>query len=84
MRIFLASILNINMNMKFCKKTIFDWAIMGVGRIIPHSLKTMGNKNCFQPRPIFFCIKSYMTPSYLLKLFFKILSINCDRDGFMC
>jgi hypothetical protein len=35
-------------------KTIWDWAIMGGGRIIPRCLKTTGNKNCFQPRPIFF------------------------------
>ncbi len=33
------------------KKTIFDWAIKGRGRI-----KTTGNKNCFQPRPKFFIL----------------------------
>jgi hypothetical protein len=38
----------------FLKKTIFDWSIMGGGRIIPRSLKTTGNKNSFQPKPIFF------------------------------
>jgi hypothetical protein len=35
---------------------------MGGGRIVPRSLKTMGNKNCFQPKP--------MTPLYLLKIVF--------------
>ncbi len=29
----------------------FGLAIMGGGRIIPHSLKTTGNKNCFESRP---------------------------------
>jgi hypothetical protein len=43
-------------------KTIIDWAIIGGGRIIPGSIKTTGNKNCFQPRPI---------PSYLLKIVFQ-------------
>ncbi len=44
---------------------------MGGGRIIPHSLKTTGNKNCLQPRAKkFFLIKSYMTPLYLLKIVF--------------
>ncbi len=32
-------------------KKIFDWLIMGGVRIIPRSLKTTGNKNCFQTRP---------------------------------
>ncbi len=39
---------------------------MGGGRIIPRTLKTTGNENCFQPRPK----KSYLTPFYLLKIFF--------------
>jgi hypothetical protein len=37
----------------FVEKTIFDWAIIGEGSIIARSLKTTGNKNCFQPRPKF-------------------------------
>jgi hypothetical protein len=42
---------------------------MGGGRIIPRSLKTTGNENCFQPRQkkIF---DSYMNPLYLLKIVF--------------
>ncbi len=43
---------------------------LGGGRIIPRSLKTTGNKNCFQPRPTIFFLKSYMTPLYLLKIVF--------------
>ncbi len=32
----------------------YDWPIMGGGRIIPRSPKTMGNENFFKPRPKFF------------------------------
>ncbi len=52
MRIFLASfdfcIVSLLVMLKdegFVKKTIFDWAIMGGGRIITRSLKTTGNEN---------------------------------------
>jgi hypothetical protein len=47
----------------------FYWATMGGGRIIPRSLKTTGNKNCFQPK-IFYLFKSYMTPLFLVKVVF--------------
>ncbi len=58
----------------FVKKTIFDWATMGGGRIIPRGLKTTGNKNSFQPRPnLFYLFKSYLTPLYLLKIVFPKL-----------
>ena len=64
-------------------KTILYWTIMGGGRIIPHSLKTMGNKNCFKPRPIFFL--NHNDPFIFPKIVFsKIRSINSSRDGFMC
>ncbi len=53
--------------MKVCKKQFWIWPLWGVGRIIPRSLKTTGNKNCFQPRPNFL-FQSYMTPLYLLKI----------------
>ncbi len=43
---------------------------MGGGRIIPRSLKTKGNKNCFQPKPKNLFLKSCMTPLYLLKILF--------------
>jgi hypothetical protein len=44
---------------------------MGEGRVIPRSLKTMGNKNCFQPRrKNFLLFKSYKTPLYLQKIVF--------------
>jgi hypothetical protein len=48
------------------------------GRIVPRSLKTTGNKNCFQPKPKnFFLSKSFMTPSYLLKIVFpKFVPLN--------
>jgi hypothetical protein len=46
------------------KKTVFDWAIMGGGRIIPCSLQTTGNKNCFQPRPKFFLFLNIIWPLY--------------------
>jgi hypothetical protein len=42
---------------------------MGGGRIIPCSLKTTGNENCFQPRKKNF-FESYMNPLYLLKIVF--------------
>ncbi len=42
-------------NEGFVKRN-FDWAIMGGGRIIPLSLQTTGNKNCFQPRQKKFCL----------------------------
>jgi len=42
---------------------------MGGGRIVPRSLKTQGNINCFQTRQKNF-LKSYMTPLYFLKLVF--------------
>ncbi len=43
----------------FEQQTIFDWTIMGGGRIIPRSPKTTGNENFFKPRPkFFFCLKS--------------------------
>ncbi len=45
----------------FVKKQFLILPLWGGGRIIPPSLKTMGNKNCFQPRPKFFYLfKSYM------------------------
>jgi hypothetical protein len=43
---------------------------MGGGRIAPRSLKTTGNKNCFQPRHKKKFSKSYMTSLYLLKIVF--------------
>jgi hypothetical protein len=44
---------------------------MGGVRIIPRSLKTMGNKSYFQNRPKkIFLLKPYMTPLYLLKIVF--------------
>jgi hypothetical protein len=45
---------------------------MGGGRIIPRSLKTTGNKNCFKPRTNFVLVfsKSYMTPLYFLQIVF--------------
>jgi len=42
--------------MKVLKKTIFDWALLRGGRIIPRSLKTTGNENCFQPMPKIFIL----------------------------
>jgi hypothetical protein len=54
--------------MKVLYQTSFNWPIMGGGRIIPRSLKTTGNKNCFnQGKKL---KKSYMTPLYLLKIVF--------------
>jgi hypothetical protein len=52
---------------------------MGGGRIVPRSLKTKGNKNCFQTsqKKIFF--KSYMTPSYMTPLYFlKLVFLKFD------
>ena len=67
-------------------KTIFDWATMGGGRIIPRSLKTTGNKNVFNLGPNFFLFfKIIYDPfTFAKNSFSKIQSINCDRDGFMC
>ncbi len=45
--------------------------IMGGGRIVPRSLKTKGNKNCFQTRQKKFFFKSDMTPLYFLKIVFR-------------
>jgi hypothetical protein len=40
--------------MKVVQKIIFDWPIMGEGRINPRSLKITGNKKCFKRGPKFF------------------------------
>ncbi len=64
----------------------FLFAHYGGGMIIPRSLKTTGNENCFKPakRPIFW-LKIIYDPFTLAKnSFSKIRSINCDRDDFMC
>ncbi len=50
--------------MKVLKKTVFDWAIMGGGMIVPLSLRTTGNKNDFQLRPKFF-LKNHICPLYI-------------------
>ncbi len=43
---------------------------MGGGKIIPHSLKTKGDRTIFQARPKKFFFKSHMTTLYLLKSVF--------------
>ncbi len=55
--IFLASILKFVLFLcqlcqaiQILQKIFFDRAILGGGTTFPRSLKTMGNKNCFQPR----------------------------------
>jgi hypothetical protein len=48
----------------FVKKILIG-PLWGGVRIIPRSLKTTGNKNCFQPGAKKF-LKSYMSPLYLL------------------
>jgi hypothetical protein len=35
-------------------KFLFDWAIIGVGTIVPCSLKSKRSKNIFEDRPNFF------------------------------
>ncbi len=74
---FLASILSFVMfhcqlclNMKVLQRTIFDWPIMGKVGLFRVVLRLRGIKNCFQPRPKKFSLKSYMTPLYFLKLVF--------------
>ncbi len=57
---------------------------MGGGRIIPRSLKTTGNKNCFQPKPKIFFKIIYDPFIFAKNSFSKIWSTNCDKDGFMC
>jgi hypothetical protein len=58
------------------------------GGIAPHSLMTMGNKKISQARPNFFFLIHILYDPFIHILFAKncfskILSINCDRDGFM-
>ncbi len=57
---------------------------MGGGRIIPRSLKTTGNKICFQPRANFFFFKLYMTPLYLLKIVFPKFDPLTVRGMALC
>ena len=56
---------------------------MGGRKIIPRSLKTTGNKNCFQPWPeIFFLNHTVYDPFIFAKnSYSKIRSINCDRNA---
>jgi hypothetical protein len=58
---------------------------MGGATIILRSLKTTWNEKKFQDRPIFFIFKIIYDPLiFANNRFFKIRSINSDRDGFMC
>jgi hypothetical protein len=58
---------------------------MGGATIIPRSLKTTGNKNCYQERPNFlFIFKIIYDPLiFANNRSTKIRSINSGRDGFM-
>jgi hypothetical protein len=68
---FVLFLCKLRQNIKILQKNFVDWAILGGGTIFPRSLKTMRNKNCFQPRPKnFFLSTSYMTPLSLLKIVF--------------
>jgi hypothetical protein len=48
---------------------------MGGGGIVPRSLKSKGNKNCFQTRQKIVCFfksdMSHMTPLYCQKIVFR-------------
>ena len=58
---------------------------MGGVWIIPRSLKTTGNENCFQPRPNFLLLfKAYMTPLYLLKIVFPKFDPLTVRGMALC
>ena len=54
-------------NIKILPKQFFDQAIIGGGTIFPRSLKTTGNKNCFQPRPKIFFFNIIYNPFIFAK-----------------
>jgi hypothetical protein len=57
---------------------------MGGGRIILRSLKTTGNKNCFQSRPKMISLKIIYDPLYLLKIIFPKFDPLTVRGMTLC
>jgi hypothetical protein len=71
--------------LRFSKKKFFYWASIGGGTIFPRSLKTMRNEKKIWARSkniLFFFI--YVPFKWANTSFYKIWSINCARDGFIC